>query len=42
MLRHSAGYALSNKGHDFRLLQDFMGPRSAAHVALYSDGQPTV
>ena len=27
MLRHSAGYALSNKGHDFRLLQDFMGHR---------------
>lgn len=26
MLRHSAGYALSNRGHDFRLLQDFMGP----------------
>ena len=24
MLRHSPGYALSNKGHDFRLLQDFM------------------
>ena len=27
MLRHSAGYALSNKGHDFRLLQDFMEHR---------------
>ena len=25
MIRHSAGYALANKGTDFRLLQDFLG-----------------
>ena len=33
MLRHSAGYALSNKGHDFRLLQDFMGHRDPRHTS---------
>jgi len=36
MLRHSAGYALSNKGHDFRLLQDFMGHRDPRHTARYT------
>jgi hypothetical protein len=32
MLRHSVGYALSNKGHDFRLLHDFMGHRDPRHT----------
>lgn len=36
MLRHSAGYALSNKGHDFRLLQDFMGHRDPRHTTRYT------
>ena len=36
MLRHSAGYALSNKGHDFRLLQDFMGHRDPRHTSRYT------
>ncbi len=36
MLRHSAGYALSNRGHDFRLLQDFMGHRDPRHTAKYT------
>ena len=36
MLRHSAGYALSNKGHDFRLLQDFMGHRDPRHASRYT------
>ena len=36
MLRHSAGYALSNRGHDFRLLQDFMGHRDPRHTARYT------
>ena len=35
-LRHSAGYALSNKGHDFRLLQDFMGHRDPRHTSRYT------
>jgi site-specific recombinase XerD len=36
MLRHSAGYALSNRGRDFRLLQDFMGHRDPRHTARYT------
>lgn len=36
MLRHSAGYTLSNRGHDFRLLQDFMGHRDPRHTARYT------
>jgi len=36
MLRHSAGYALCNKGHDFRLLQDFMGHRDPRHSSRYT------
>lgn len=36
MLRHSAGFALSNRGHDFRLLQDFMGHRDPRHTARYT------
>jgi type 1 fimbriae regulatory protein FimB len=36
MLRHSAGYALINKGHDFRLLQDFMGHRDPRHTSRYT------
>jgi site-specific recombinase XerD len=36
MLRHSAGYALSNRGHDFRLLQDFLGHRDPRHTSRYT------
>lgn len=36
MLRHSAGYALSNRGRDFRLLQDFMGHRDPRHTTRYT------
>ena len=36
MLRHSAGYALSNRGADFRLLQDFMGHRDPRHTSRYT------
>lgn len=36
MLRHSAGYALSNRGHDFRLLQDYLGHRDPRHTARYT------
>jgi hypothetical protein len=42
MLRHSAGNALSNKRHDFPLLQDFMGQRSTPYVTLHANGQPAV
>ena len=40
MLRHSAGYALSNKGHDFRLLQDFMGHRDPWNQAAICSHRP--
>ena len=33
MLRHNAGYTLTTRGHDFRLLQDFMGHRDPRHTA---------
>jgi site-specific recombinase XerD len=36
MLRHSAGFALANKGHDFRLLQDFLGHRDPRHTSRYT------
>ena len=36
MLRHSAGYALSNRGADFRLLQDFLGHRDPRHTSRYT------
>jgi site-specific recombinase XerD len=36
MLRHSAGYALSNRGHDLRLLQDYLGHRDPRHTARYT------
>jgi site-specific recombinase XerD len=36
MLRHSAGFALANRGHDFRLLQDFLGHRDPRHTTRYT------
>jgi type 1 fimbriae regulatory protein FimB len=36
MLRHSAGYTLTTRGHDFRLRQDFMGHRDPRHKARYT------
>jgi len=42
MLRHSACYALSNKDHDFRLLQDHVTSGSSAHRALYANDWSTL
>ena len=36
MLRHSAGYALSNRGTNFRVLQDFLGHRDPRHTTRYT------
>jgi type 1 fimbriae regulatory protein FimB len=36
MLRHSCGYALANKGHDTRLIQDLLGHRNIQHTQLYT------
>ena len=36
MLRHSCGYALANKGQDFRLIQDWLGHRDPKHTTKYT------
>ncbi len=36
MLRHCCGYALANKGQDFRLIQDWLGPRDPKHTSKYT------
>jgi type 1 fimbriae regulatory protein FimB/type 1 fimbriae regulatory protein FimE len=40
MLRHSCGYALANKGHDTRLIQDWLGHRSIEHTVRYTELAP--
>ena len=36
MLRHACGYALANKGQDFRLIQDWLGHRDPKHTSRYT------
>jgi type 1 fimbriae regulatory protein FimB len=36
MLRHSCGFALSNKGLDTRLIQDYLGHRNIQHTVRYT------
>lgn len=36
MLRHSCGYALADRGHDTRLIQDYLGHRDPRHTAHYT------
>ena len=36
-LRHACGYALANKGTDTRLIQDYLGHRSIASTAIYTE-----
>ena len=40
MLRHACGYALADKGTDFRVMQDFLGHRNPRHTAHYSRTSP--
>jgi type 1 fimbriae regulatory protein FimB len=35
-LRHSTGFALANKGHDTRLIQDLLGHRNITHTTIYT------
>lgn len=35
-LRHSCGFALANKGHDLRLIQDYLGHRDPRHTVHYT------
>ena len=37
MLRHACGYALANKGHDTRAIQDWLGHRSIQHTTRYTE-----
>lgn len=36
MLRHACGYALANKGHDVRTIQDYLGHRDPKHTVIYT------
>ncbi len=36
MLRHSCGYHLANKGHDTRLIQDWLGHRNISNTVIYT------
>ena len=36
MLRHSCGFALADRGHDLRLIQDYLGHRDPKHTAHYT------
>ena len=40
MLRHSCGYALANKGHDTRAIQDWLGHRAIQHTVRYTELSP--
>jgi integrase len=40
MLRHACGYALANKGHDTRAIQDWLGHRSIQHTVVYTSLTP--
>ena len=35
-LRHACGYCLANRGHDLRLIQDYLGHREPRHTAHYT------
>lgn len=41
MLRHGCGYALANKGHDTRAIQDWLGHKSIQHTVRYTELSPT-
>src|ERR1700694_1059966 len=40
MLRHACGYTLSNKGHDTRALQAYLGHRNIQHTVRYTELAP--
>jgi site-specific recombinase XerD len=35
-LHHSCGFALANKGHDLKLIQDYLGHRDPRHTVRYT------
>jgi integrase len=38
MLRHACGFALTNRGHDTRALQAYLGHRNIQHTLRYTNG----
>ncbi|WP_267361026.1 MULTISPECIES: tyrosine-type recombinase/integrase [unclassified Methylobacterium] len=40
MLRHACGYALEDRGTDFRVMQDFLGHKDPRHTAHYTRTSP--
>src|SRR6476660_5951095 len=40
MLRHACGYALADKGTDFRVMQDYLGHKNPRHTAHYTRTSP--
>jgi type 1 fimbriae regulatory protein FimB/type 1 fimbriae regulatory protein FimE len=40
MLRHAAGYALANRGHDTRALQSYLGHKNIQHTVRYTELSP--
>jgi type 1 fimbriae regulatory protein FimB/type 1 fimbriae regulatory protein FimE len=41
MLRHACGFALANKGHDTRSIQDYLGHKNIQHTVIYTETAPT-
>lgn len=39
-LRHAAGFALANAGHDTRALQHWLGHKNIAHAVRYTELSP--
>ena len=40
MLRHTCGYCLANRGHDTRMIQDWLGHRQIQHTVRYTELDP--
>jgi type 1 fimbriae regulatory protein FimB len=40
VLRHACGYALADRGTDFRVMQDYLGHKNPRHTAHYSRTNP--
>jgi integrase len=40
MLRHTCGYGLANRGHDTRMIQDWLGHRQIQHTVKYTELDP--
>ena len=36
MLRHSCGFSLANRGHDLRMIRDYLGHRDPRHTSHYT------